>query len=113
MAFSGNEGPNSTGGVAESGPRSTNESADRGRSPGRHLHASRRGWVDAERAARSRRSRRLRRTAVVVAGLVLFLAWGGIAGGPGATPVAAVRVTLPHSHRVPSSDPPLPWPTTG
>ncbi len=69
--------------------------------------------MDADRVARNRRNRRLRRTAAVVAALVVLLAWVGIAGGPGATPVAAVRVTLPAAHQVPAGDPAMPWPTTG
>ncbi|MGO9458134.1 MAG: D-alanyl-D-alanine carboxypeptidase family protein [Acidimicrobiales bacterium] len=87
--------------------------ADRGDARGRGLHASGRGWVDADRVARNRRNRRLRRTAAVVAALVVLLAWVGIAGGPGATPVAAVRVTLPAAHQVPAGDPAMPWPPTG
>jgi D-alanyl-D-alanine carboxypeptidase (penicillin-binding protein 5/6) len=80
------------------------------------LDTTGRGWVDADRAkrsAQSRRSRRLRRTLVVAAVLAVLLAWVGIAGGPGAAPVAVVHVTLPHSHEVAAGDPPLPWPAVG
>ena len=102
------------GGPPEAGAWSPPRSAaDRGEARGRGLHASGRGWVDAERVARNRRNRRLRRTAAVVAALVVLLAWVGIAGGPGATPVAAVRVTLPAVHQVPAGDPAMPWPTAG
>jgi D-alanyl-D-alanine carboxypeptidase (penicillin-binding protein 5/6) len=45
--------------------------------------------------------------------VVLLVAWVGIAGGPGSTPVADVHVTLPASHAVPASDPAMPWPATG
>ena len=70
--------------------------------------------MDAERVARNRRNRRLRRTAAVVAALVVLLAWVGIAGGPGATPVAGGARHAPG--RAPACrrrDPAMPWPTAG
>jgi D-alanyl-D-alanine carboxypeptidase (penicillin-binding protein 5/6) len=50
---------------------------------------------------------------VVVAVVAILLVSVGIAGGPGAPPVAAVQVILPPAHVLPAADPKMPWPATG